>query len=101
MAKTPIFEDALYLIKENRTVEDAIITWQNQVIEIKTVKISDIRTATQARAPESFTMTVQHQIVHSSITQKESSFTSSSKLVPLIKYYYIGRNTTVLQTSLR
>lgn len=40
MAKTLTFENALYLIKENRTVEDAILTLQNHVIETKTVKIS-------------------------------------------------------------
>ena len=91
MAKTLTFENALYLIKENRTVEDAILTLQNQVIETKTVKISYIITATQARAPESFTMTVQHQIVRSSITQKESSFTSNSERVPLFKVNTLER----------
>lgn len=52
IAKTLTFENALYLIKENRTVEDAIFTLQNQVTETKTVKISYIITATQALAPE-------------------------------------------------
>ena len=91
MAKTLTFENALYLIKENRTVEDAILTLQNQVIETKTVNISYIITATQARAPESFTMTVQHQIVRSSITQKENSFTSNSERVPLFKVNTLER----------
>lgn len=60
MAKTLTFEKAFFLIKENRTVEDAILTQQNQVIETKTVKMVDFITATQALSPGSFTMAVKH-----------------------------------------
>ena len=120
MAKTLTFENALYLIKENRTVEDAILTLQNQVIETKTVKISYIITATQARTPESFTMTVQHQIVRfynskgeffywqlrtGSIIQSKYSGASASNNMKIIYKKHSERtiigNITVLQTSLR